>query len=322
MIKHVKRLLPAMLALLLAGCAAIPQDTPTSRYKVALIAKSTGLEFWNAVFTGAQAAATEYNIELTVTAPDDEEDFEGQNALIENAVEEGAKAIIFSAIDYEANAAAIDAAAQAGVLIINIDSQVNSDHVSAYIGVDNYGAGRMAAQSALDGVSGQLNVGLINYEVNGANGRDRAAGACDAFEQSGRAEVIATVQTHPNSEDARRDVLEMLRDHPEINVLVALNEPIGVGTARAVHQMQRADDLWLVAFDSNGETVDALQNGAVDALIVQNSYSMGYFGVQSAYKMLAGQGSSVETNNVTAAAVVTRDNMFAMDNQRELFLFE
>lgn len=322
MIKHVKRLLPAMLALLLAGCAAIPQDTPTSRYKVALIAKSTGPEFWNAVFTGAQAAATEYNIELTVTAPDDEEDFEGQNALIENAVEEGAKAIIFSAIDYEANAAAIDAAAQAGVLIINIDSQVNSDHVSAYIGVDNYGAGRMAAQSALDGVSGQLRVGLVNYEVNGANGRDRAAGACDAFQESGRAEVIATVQTHPNSEDARRDVLEMLRDHPEINVLVALNEPIGVGTARAVHQMQRADDLWLVAFDSNLETVDALQNGAVDALVVQNSYSMGYFGVQSAYRLLAGQGSSVDTDNVASAAVITRDNMFSMDNQRELFLFE
>ena len=322
MIKHVKRLLPAMLALLLAGCAAIPQDAPTSRYKVALIAKSTGMEFWNSVFTGAQAAATEYNIELTVTAPDDEEDYKTQNTLIENAVEEGARAIIFSAIDYEANAAAIDAAAQAGVLIINIDSQVNSEHVSAYIGVDNYGAGRMAAQSALDGVPGQLNVGLINYEVNGANGCDRAAGACDAFEQSGRAEVIATVQTHPNSEDARRDALEMLRDHPEINVLIALNEPSSVGTARAVHQMQRADDLWLVAFDSNLETVDALQNGAVDALVVQNSYSMGYFGVQSAYRLLAGQGSSVDTDNVASAAVITRDNMFAMDNQRELFLFE
>ena len=322
MIKHVKRLLPAMLALLLAGCAAIPQDAPTSRYKVALIAKSTGMEFWNSVFTGAQAAATEYNIELTVTAPDDEEDYKTQNTLIENAVEEGARAIIFSAIDYEANAAAIDAAAQAGVLIINIDSQVNSEHVSAYIGVDNYGAGRMAAQSALDGVSGQLRVGLVNYEVNGANGRDRAAGACDAFEQSGRAEVIATVQTHPNSEDARRDALEMLRDHPEINVLIALNEPSGVGTARAVHQMQRSDDLWLVAFDSNLETVDALQNGAVDALVVQNSYSMGYFGVQSAYRLLAGQGSSVDTDNVASAAVITRDNMFAMDNQRELFLFE
>ena len=322
MTKFIKRLLPAALALALAGCAALPQDAPTSRYKVALIAKSTGPEFWNAVFTGAQAAATEYNIELTITAPDNEEDFEGQNALIEDAVADGAKAIIFSAIDYEANAAAIDAAAQAGVVIINIDSQVNSGHVAAYIGVDNYGAGRMAAQSALDGVPGQLNVGMINYEVNGANGRDRAAGAKDAFEQSGRAKVVATAQTHPNADDARRDALEMLRDHPEINVLIALNEPSGVGTARAVHQMQRSDDLWLVAFDSNLETVDALQNGAVDALVVQNSYSMGYFGVQSAYRLLAGQGSSVDTDNVASAAVITRDNMFAMDNQRELFLFE
>lgn len=322
MIKFIKRLLPAALALALAGCAALPQDAPTSRYKVALIAKSTGLEFWNAVFTGAQAAATEYNIDLVVTAPENEEDFEGQNALIEDAVADGAKAIIFSAIDYEANAAAIDAAAQAGVVIINIDSQVNSGHVAAYIGVDNYGAGRMAAQSALDGVPGQLNVGLINYEVNGANGRDRAAGAKEAFEQSGRAQVVATAQTHPNADDARRDALEMLRDHPEINVLIALNEPSSVGTARAVHQMQRADDLWLVAFDSNLETIDALQNGAVDALVVQNSYSMGYFGVQSAYRLLAGQGSSVSTDNIASAAVITRDNMFAMDNQRELFLFE
>ena len=311
MTKFIKRLLPAALALALAGCAALPQDAPTSRYKVALIAKSTGQEFWNAVFTGAQAAATEYNIELTVTAPDNEE-----------AVATGAKAIIFSAIDYEANAAAIDAAAQAGVVIINIDSQVNSGHVAAYIGIDNYGAGRMAAQSALDGVPGQLNVGLINYEVNGANGRDLAAGAKDAFEQSGRAKVVATAQTHPNADDARRDALEMLRDHPEINVLIALNEPSGVGAARAVHQMQRSDDLWLAAFDSNLETVDALQNGAVDALVVQNSYSMGYFGVQSAYRLLAGQGSSVDTDNVASAAVITRDNMFAMDNQRELFLFE
>ena len=322
MIKFIKRLLPAALALALAGCAALPQNAPTSRYKVALIAKSTGLEFWNAVFTGAQAAATEYNIDLVVTAPENEEDFEGQNALIEDAVADGAKAIIFSAIDYEANAAAIDAAAQAGVVIINIDSQVNSGHVAAYIGVDNYGAGRMAAQSALDGVPGQLNVGLINYEVNGANGRDRAAGAKEAFEQSGRAQVVATAQTHPNADDARRDALEMLRDHPEINVLIALNEPSSVGTARAVHQMQRADDLWLVAFDSNLETIDALQNGAVDALVVQNSYSMGYFGVQSAYRLLAGQGSSVDTDNIASAAVITRDNMFAMDNQRELFLFE
>ena len=51
----------------------------------------------------------------------------------------------------EANAEAIDAAAAAGVTIVGIDSAVHSDQVAAYIGSDNYGAGRLAARSALEG---------------------------------------------------------------------------------------------------------------------------------------------------------------------------
>ena len=322
MTKTIKRLLPAALAVLLVGCAIQPVDSTTARYRVALIAKNNrDSEFWDAVFTGAEAAATEYNLQLTITAPDDEEDYAAQNQLIADAVEDGAQAIVFSAIDYEANAAAIDAAAAAGVTVISVDSAVNSDNVAAYIGADNYGAGQMAAQSALDGMDGQLYVGLINYEVNGANGRDREQGARDAFADSGRAEVVAAMPTHSNAVSARSEALSMLREHPEINVLVAFNEATAVGAARAVQQMQRADDLWLVAFDSNIETIDALQTGVVDALIVQNTYGMGYFGVESAYKLLTGQGSSVEKSNITATRTITRENMFAMDKQKALFPF-
>ena len=53
------------------------------------------------------------------------------------------------------------------------------------------------------------------------------------------------MSTHPNAASARADTLAMLRTHPEINVLIALNETTAVGAAQAVQQMQRADDLWL-----------------------------------------------------------------------------
>ena len=102
MTKTIKRLLPAALAVLLAGCAMQPVDSTTARYRVALIAKNNrNSEFWDAVFIGAEAAATEYNLQLTITAPDDEEDYAAQNQLIADAVEDGAQAIVFSAIDYE-----------------------------------------------------------------------------------------------------------------------------------------------------------------------------------------------------------------------------
>lgn len=245
MTKTIKRLLPAALAVLLAGCAMQPVDSTTARYRVALIAKNNrNSEFWDAVFIGAEAAATEYNLQLTITAPDDEEDYAAQNQLIADAVEDGAQAIVFSAIDYEANAAAIDAAAAAGVTVISVDSAVNSDNVAAYIGADNYGAGRMVAQSALDGMEGALCVGLINYEVNGANGRDREQGARDAFAESGRARITAAVSTHPNAASARADTLAMLRTHPEINVLIALSETTAVGAAQAISASKAPISCW------------------------------------------------------------------------------
>ena len=60
---------------------------------------------------------------------------------------------------------------------------------------------------------------------------------------------------------------------------------------------------------------------AADALVIQNTYGMGYFGVESAFKLLAGQGSSVEKSSITTTRIITRDNMFAMDKQKALFPF-
>lgn len=305
-------------AVLLTACGAVSSE----RHTVAMIAKSTQTEFWKSVFVGAEAAAAEYNLELTITGPETEEDYEAQNAMIEQAVENGADVIVFSAIDYEGNAPAIDAAAKAGVGIVVIDSDVNSAAVETYIGTDNYNAGRMAAEAALRGPSEQLVVGLVNYDINSANGQLREQGARDALEESGRAEVAAVINTMAEAEQARRDTLAMLEAHPEINTLIAFNEPTSVGAARAVEDLARQEMLWLVGFDSNVETVDGLQTGSVDALIVQNTYAMGYLGVESAQKLIAGQKSSLQRTVDTSTRIIDRDNMFTVDGQKALFAFE
>ncbi len=318
--KRSKALVCALLAACLCACtAAAPAG---ARHRVAIVAKSTRTEFWLSVFAGAEAAATEYNIELSITGPETEEDYETQNRMVADAVAAGAEALVFSAIDYENNAAAIDAAAESGVRIVAIDSNVDSGAVQTYIGTDNYAAGQMAAQAALDGVEGQLTVGIVNYDVSSANGQERERGAVDAFEQSGRAHVAAVINTLAEAARAQADTAAMLAEHPEINVLLAFNEPTSVGAADAVEGMGLAEDVFLVGFDSNVATIDGLQDGTVDALIVQNPYAMGYLGVESAYRLLSGQGGSPEATVDTSTRIVNRDNMFTMDSQKALFAFE
>ena len=310
----------ALLCVFLWGCGA---DTAYSeQHAVALIAKSTETEFWLSVFAGAEAAATEYNLKLTITGPKTEEDYEAQNRMVADAVEAGAQAIVFSAIDYENNASAIDDAAKQGTKIVAIDSSVDSQMVSTYIGTDNYAAGQMAAQAALDRVEGPLRVGIVNYDVSSANGQERERGARDLFSSTGRAEVTAVINTLAEAGHAQADTVRMLADHPEINVLLAFNEPTSVGAAQAVEELGLSETVFLVGFDSNVATVEGLQTGSVDALIVQNPYAMGYLGVESAYKLLSGQGAGLTAVVDTSTQIVDRSNLFSMDSQKALFAFE
>ena len=126
-----KRILPLVLALLLAasltGCAG--RTVSGEPYKMYMIVKSTTTEFWKSVFAGANAAKSEYNVDLTVLGPETEEDYEAQNEYIRQAIRDGADAIVFSAISYTKNAQAINDAASAGIKVVVIDSDVNSDGV-------------------------------------------------------------------------------------------------------------------------------------------------------------------------------------------------
>ena len=117
---------------------------------------------------GALSAATEFNIDITFEGPDNEEDYETQNRMIENAVSRNVGAIILSAIDYEKNAPAVRKAAEKGIKIITVDSDVDVADKELFIATDNYSAGLKTAQVAqkLCGEQESINIGIVNYGEN------------------------------------------------------------------------------------------------------------------------------------------------------------
>ena len=302
------------------SCGGTAQQN-THRHKVAVVVKSTRSEFFQSAFAGAQAAATEYNLELSIRAPLTEEDWETQNQLVEEAVEQGAEAIVFSAVDYEKNVPPIEAALRAGVCVAAIDSSVNCEGISTYIGTDNYAAGRMAAQAVLESGLEEYYVGLVNFDGNSFNGRQREQGVREALAEQGIG-IVAAKNSFATAGNANRTTLSMLAEYPQINVIIAFNEPTTVGAARAVSTLEKEEEILLVGFDSNVETVDKLQTGAVDALVVQNPYAMGYLGVESAARLLNGLPLQTEEKVDTSTVVVTRENMFSPEGQKMLFPFD
>lgn len=307
---------------LFVGLVSCNENTVGSKKDVAVIVKSQSSEFWKAVEKGVNAAATEYNVSVTFEGPENEEDYMSQNKMIESAINRNVDSIIISAIDYNRCADAISQAAQKGIKIIAMDSTVSSPAVNMFVGTDNFSAGKTAGQACVDGFSKneKISIGIVNYNKDTENGQRREEGFREYISQVENAEIVGVVNVDSTVESATVGALKLLNENPQINALVGFNEFMSLGIGNAIKQKGLSDRVMAVGFDANVNSVEMLETGEMDALVVQNPFAMGYLGIQNAVDLI--NGKAKETTVYTPISLITKENMFDEENQKLLFKFQ
>lgn len=316
-----KRITALLLSLVMTALLCSCGNADSKQY-IAVIVKSVNSDFFVNMQKGVESAATEYNVTVTFEGPENEEDYLTQNLLIDVAVKNGADAILLSAINYEKSAEAVNNAAKSGVKIIAIDSAVNSQSVSLFIGTDNKEAGRTAAKAACEGFSEMtdINIGVLNYFESTENGIQREEGFREYVDSVSNAKIAASVNVDSNIESATAGAVKMLMENPQINVLVGFNEWMSLGVGYAIEQLGAADTVKGVGFDANVVSVGMLETGEMDTLLVQNPFAIGYLGVQKASEIISGDLTDSDPI-YTSVTEVTRDNIYDSDIQKILFSF-
>lgn len=311
-------LLCTLLTAALCSCAGGEND----KKEIAVIVKAVDSDFWHTVKSGVESAATEYNVSVSFEGPENEEDYVVQNELLAKAVQNGADAIVLSAIDFEKSAETVDEAVRSGVKVVTIDSNVDSKQVSMFIGTDNFTAGRVAGEAAVRGFAPESNIriGLLNYYESTDNGRQREEGFREYIKGISNAEIVAAVNVSSNTESATAGAVSLLKNNPEINVLVGFNEWMTLGIGNAIKQLSLADKVQGVGFDTNIASIEMLETGEMDTLIVQNPFAIGYLGVEKAAELVSGEGDG-EKQIHTAVTKVTRENLFDPGIQKLIFRF-
>lgn len=118
-----------------------------------------------------------------------------------------------------------------------------------------------------------------------------------------------------SDEDAIRYYMEK---HPDLKGCIATNETVTQLAIKTLDQLDAEKHITLVGFDAGKEQVNALKDGKVDGLIVQNPFGMGYATVVAAARTVLEIGNEAEIN--TGYVWVTADNM--NDDTITPFLYE
>ena len=125
-------LITMLLATLVAGCGgqkptesaqdsqdAEPQQQETKKYSIAVIPKALDSEFWLDVKSGAEKAAQEFDVDLTVLAPDKESNVEQQFRIIEDMIQKKVDALCIAPCDSAGVVPFIDKANEANIPVFH-----------------------------------------------------------------------------------------------------------------------------------------------------------------------------------------------------------
>jgi ribose transport system substrate-binding protein len=109
----------------------------------------------------------------------------------------------------------------------------------------------------------------------------------------------------------------MLRFRDEVNGVFAVNETSAVGMLRALEESGLAGKVTYIGFDSSDRLVQALKDGKIQGLVLQDPVRMGYLSVKTIVAHL--QGTPVEKTISTGEHIATLENMEQTDIHQLLF---
>ncbi|MFA0760058.1 MAG: hypothetical protein HZLCBSQH_000146 [Candidatus Fervidibacterota bacterium] len=304
----------AVLALMSLVAAA---PATKKRYRIAVVPKSVAFDFWLAVKAGAEKAAKEEGVDIIWRGPSDETDIAGQRAILENFITQRVDALVFAACDAKAMVPVAQKALKAGIKVITIDSGLDPDVSLCFVATDNLKGGRIAAETLAKLIGYEGKVGLIPFVPGAATSIQRERGFKEGLKKFPKVRLVATLYSQSDVTKGMQVTENMLTAHPDLKGIFAANEPGAIGAARVLKARSLVGKVKLVAFDAAPTEIKALEEGVIQALIVQNPFRMGYDGVKMAVKAL--RGEKIPKRIDTGVSVVTKENMNRPDILRLLY---
>ena len=293
----------ALVLLSLLATGACKRD---SKKKIAVIPKGQAHLFWQSVHAGAVKAAREAEVEIVWNGPVTETDYSAQQRIVETFITQHVDAIVLAPIDKTAMVGVVDRASAAGIPVVIFDSGVDTPNFVSQVATDNYAAGKMGAERMGKILGGKGNVAMVAVQPGAASTMLREQGFEDAIKQNFPG--IRIVDKRFGMADFAKSLgvaENMLTAYPDLDAFFASNESSTVGATQALKG--RKSKVKLVGFDWSPTLLEDLEKGAIDSLIAQDPFRMGYESVQAAVKKLAG-GTPEKINNL-APLVVTAENL-------------
>lgn len=231
--------------------------------------------FWSVVQRGTAQAEEDMDVTVEYQAPATFDMVE-MSQLIDAAVASDPDGLVVSIPDADALGPSIQAAQEAGIPVISINSGAEASQemgLMLHVGQTEYEAGLGGGQRM--GEAGVTTAICLIQEAGNAALEERCRGFTDGLAETGGTVENLVVDLN-NPTEAQQRVEAALTANAEVDGIMALG-PTGAAPAlQAIESLGVQDDVVLATFDLSPEVLEGIQEGTVLFAIDQQQYLQGY----------------------------------------------
>ncbi|MDB4359037.1 sugar-binding protein [Verrucomicrobiales bacterium] len=267
-------------------------------------------EFWTIGESGANDAAEELGVEVSVLMPGTLSD---QKQMLEDAVTRGVSGVAVSPMDAENQIEMLNRVAEATTLITHDSDSPGSDRI-VYIGIDNYSAGRLCGNLVKEALPEGGEIMILIGRMEQDNSRKRRQGVIDAlmdrdedpnrYDPPGsvikgeRFTILDTLTDGADLAKAKANAEDTLSRYPEIDGMVGLFAYNPPAILQALEQAGKLNQVKVVGFDEDSQTLAGIKEGTIHGTVVQNPYEYGYQSVKIMNAIANGDQSVIPADGV------------------------
>lgn len=229
--------------------------------------------------------------------------------LVETSIAQKADGIITQGL---VPAAPVQAAIDAGIPVLVVDSPIDLEGELAYLGKDLTIQANVIYQDIVKqlgknaDIKASIQVAALNYKI--------AVDAIDAIKKvfssyPGSFEIVNITESKSDRMKSTTEWENTLKAYPEINVSINLAAEAGPAAASVVRDLGKKDEILVYAVDDIDETLDLIRSGEIDGTVVTSFYNYGYQAAYWLYQHITEGKTPAQTNNDAGTIMVNGSNI-------------
>lgn len=285
---------------------------PVAKHKVFGVSYMTMNNPFYKIINNEILKVVEKNNDTLITL-DPELDVDKQNEQIYKFIDAKVDGIFINPIDFEQIEPALQAAKRADIPVIIIDAPVSDESlVNCTIVSDNYDAGVQCAKDMMERLD-SANIVLLKH-TTAKSAKERIEGFLSVIDNNEKYKVINEAECDGQLEIAMPKMQEIIEETPDIDVVMALNDPSALGALAALEKNNK-NDVMVYGIDGTPE-IKALigRNQMIVGTVAQSPIKMGQIAVENMYNIL--NGKKIEKNIIIPISLINKENLFKYDEDR------